>query len=256
MSNTLNNEVAVIFGATSAVGQALSKIHAEHGGSLILVGRNADRLATIAADLHTRGALQVDYLVSDLDDFDAHENLMQQIEKKSSDIAKYYFFYGTLPDQSACEASWKESQKALTTNFLSAASLLTLIANKVEQETKASGKRGIVVVTSVAGDRGRQSNYVYGAAKGGLTLFLQGLRNRLYKSACSVTTVKPGFIDTPMTSDIEKSGPLWATPEKVAADIYKAAQKGKNEIYTPNFWMLIMLIIKNIPETIFKRLSL
>ncbi len=256
MSKTINNETAVIFGATSAVGQALSKIHAENGGSLILVGRNADRLETTAADLRTRGAPQVDCLVSDLDDFDAHEDLMQQISKKSSDIAKYYFFYGTLPDQDACEASWEVSHKALTTNFLSAASLLTLIANKVEQEAKALGNRSIVVVTSVAGDRGRQSNYVYGAAKGGLTLFLQGMRNRLYKSGCSVTTVKPGFIDTPMTSDIEKGGPLWATPEKVAGDIYKAAQKGKNEIYTPNFWMLIMLIIKNIPETIFKRLSL
>ncbi|HIO97828.1 MAG TPA: SDR family oxidoreductase [Leucothrix sp.] len=252
----MNKETAVIFGATSAVGQALSKIHAENGGSLILIGRNTDRLETTAADLRTRGAPQVDFLVSDLDDFNAHETLMQQINEKSSDIAKYYFFYGTLPDQKACEESWEVAHKALTTNFLSAASLLTLIANKVEKETKDKANRGIVVVTSVAGDRGRQSNYVYGAAKGGLTLFLQGLRNRLHKTGCSVTTVKPGFIDTPMTSDIEKGGPLWATPEKVAGDIYKAAQKGKNEIYTPNFWMPIMMIIKNIPETIFKKLSL
>jgi len=252
----MNNETAVIFGATSAVGQALSKIHAEKGGALILIGRNADRLETTAADLRTRGAPQVDCLVSDLDDFDSHAELMQQISDKSSDIAKYYFFYGSLPDQKDCETSWEISQKALTTNFLSAASLLTLIANKVEKESKDKGDRGIIVVTSVAGDRGRQSNYVYGAAKGGLTLFLQGLRNRLYKSGCSVTTVKPGFIDTPMTSEIEKGGPLWATPEKVAGDIFKAAQKGKNEIYTPNFWMFIMLIIKNVPETIFKRLSL
>ncbi len=251
-----NNETAVIFGATSAVGQALSKIHAEQGGSLILVARDKSKLDVTAADLRTRGAPQVDCLVADLDDFDKHPNLLQEIENKSDDIAKYYFFYGTLPDQKACEASWQESQKALTTNFLSAASLLTLIANKVETESKNKADRGIIVVTSVAGDRGRQSNYIYGAAKGGLTLFLQGLRNRLHKSGCAVTTVKPGFIDTPMTSDIEKGGPLWATPEKVAGDIYKAAQKGKNEIYTPNFWMPIMLVIKNIPETIFKKLSL
>ncbi len=251
-----NNETAVIFGATSAVGQALSKIHAEQGGALILVGRDESKLDVTAADLRTRGASQVDCLVADLDDFDKHQSLLQEIENKADDIAKYYFFYGTLPDQKACEASWQESHKALTTNFLSAASLLTLIANKVETESKNKGDRGIIVVTSVAGDRGRQSNYIYGAAKGGLTLFLQGLRNRLHKSGCSVTTVKPGFIDTPMTSDIEKGGPLWATPEKVAVDIYKAAQKGKNEIYTPNFWMPIMLIIKNIPETIFKKLSL
>lgn len=252
----MNNETAVIFGATSAVGQALSKIHAENGGSLILIGRNADRLDATAADLRTRGAPNVDCLVSDLDEFDSHQALMQKINDKSDDIAKYYFFYGTLPDQKACEASWGETQKALTTNFLSAASLLTLIANKVEKESKDKGDRGIIVVTSVAGDRGRQSNYVYGAAKGGLTIFLQGLRNRLHQSGCAVTTVKPGFIDTPMTSDIEKGGPLWATPEKVAGDIYKAAKKGKNQIYTPTFWMFIMLIIKNIPETIFKKLSL
>lgn len=250
----MNKQTSVIFGATSAVGQALSKIHAEKGGALILIGRNEERLNTIAVDLRTRGASAVDCLVSDLDDYSHHESLMKQIDEISQDVEKYYFFYGTLPDQKACEESWEETQKALTTNFLSAASLLTLIANKVEKERVIN--RGIVVVTSVAGDRGRQSNYIYGAAKGGLTLFLQGLRNRLHKSGCAVTTVKPGFIDTPMTSDIEKGGPLWATPEKVAGDIYKASQKGKNEIYTPNFWMLIMLIIKNIPEFIFKKLSL
>lgn len=252
----MSKETLVIFGATSAVGQALAKIHAKNGDTLILIARNASRLESIAADLRIRGATRVDCLNSDLDDFSQHESLMHQVSEKSQDIAKYYFFYGTLPDQKACETSWQVAHKALTTNFLSAASLLTLIANKVEQENCAIKSRGIIVVTSVAGDRGRQSNYVYGAAKGGLSLFLQGLRNRLYKSGCAVTTVKPGFIDTPMTSEIEKGGPLWATPEKVAGDIYKAAQKGKNEIYTPNFWVLIMLIIKNIPETIFKRLTL
>lgn len=248
----MKNETLVIFGATSAVAQMLAKIHAEKSDSLILIARNSKRFDSVANDLRSRGASQVDCLTIDLDDFSKHQSLLEDIDKLSQNIAKYYFFYGSLPDQKACETSWEASQQALTTNFLSAASLLTLIANKVEKETN----RGIIVVTSVAGDRGRQSNYVYGAAKGGLALFLQGLRNRLYKSSCTVTTVKPGFIDTPMTSGMDKSGLLWATPEKVANDIYKASQKGKNIIYTPGFWRLIMFIIKMIPETIFKRLNL
>ncbi len=246
-----DNETIVIFGATSAVAQMLARIHAESGDSMILVARNFDRLNSIAADLRVRGAPLVEYLCHDFDNTEQHSELLEGIEKKCADIAKYYFFYGSLPEQKECEASWSSTHNALMTNFLSVVSLLTLIANKVEKETG----RGIIVVSSVAGDRGRQSNYIYGTAKGALTIFLQGLRNRLYRSDCSVTTIKPGFIDTPMTRNFKK-GLLWAKPEKVAQDIYKAAYKRKDEVYTPGFWRLIMLIIKSIPETIFKRLSL
>lgn len=247
-----DNETIVIFGATSAVGQMLARIHAESGDSMILVARNLDRLDSVASDLRTRGAPSVECLCSDFDNTQEHSELLENIEKKCTDIAKYYFFYGSLPEQKECEASWDSTHNALMTNFLSVVSLLTLIANKVEKE---AGRRGLIVVSSVAGDRGRQSNYIYGTAKGALTIFLQGLRNRLYRSNCSVTTIKPGFIDTPMTRDFKK-GVLWAKPEKVAQDIYKAARKRKDEVYTPGFWKLIMFIIKSIPETIFKRLSL
>ena len=251
MMDNVRNETIVIFGATSAVAQQLAKIHAEKGDSMILIARNDSRLKSVAADLRSRGAAQVDCLTNNLDVISDHPDLLKNIGEKCTDISKYYFFYGTLPDQKSCEDSWESTNDAFTINFLSVASLLTHIANKVEKETN----RGIIVVSSVAGDRGRQSNYIYGTSKGALTIFLQGLRNRLYKSNCTVTTIKPGFIDTPMTRDFKKSI-LWATPEKVAQDIYKAARKGKNEIYTPNFWKLIMFIIKSIPETIFKRLSL
>ncbi len=246
-----DNETIVIFGATSAVGQMLARIHAESGDSMILVARNLDRINRVAADLRTRGAPLVECLHSDFDNTQKHSELLENIEERCTDIAKYYFFYGSLPEQKECEASWSSTHNALMTNFLSVVSLLTLIANKVEKETG----RGIVVVSSVAGDRGRQSNYIYGTAKGALTIFLQGLRNRLYRSNCSVTTMKPGFIDTPMTRDFDK-GLLWVKPEKVAQDIYKAASRRKDEVYTPGFWRLIMFIINNIPEIIFKRLSL
>ena len=251
MNAGTDKQTIIIFGATSAVGQALARIHSSEGDALILVARNVGRLDRVATDMLSRGASQVDCLYSDLDNIDAHTELLRKVEQTATNIHKYYFFYGILPDQEACEASWNETQKALTTNLLSVVSLLTNIANKIEKETN----RGLIVVSSVAGDRGRQSNYIYGTAKGALTLFLQGLRNRLYRSNCSVTTIKPGFIDTPMTRDFKK-GILWSTPEKVAQDIYKAARKGKDEVYTPGFWRLIMLIIKSIPEIFFKRLSL
>ena len=251
MMNDVNKETIVIFGATSAVAQELAKVHAEKGDSMILVARNDSRLKSVADDLRSRGATQVDSLVNNLEVISNHPDLIKDIEKMCDDISKYYFFYGTLPDQKLCENSWEPTNDALTVNFLSVASLLTHIANKVEKESS----RGIIAVSSVAGDRGRQSNYIYGTSKGALSIFLQGLRNRLHKSGNNVTTIKPGFIDTPMTRDFKK-GILWVSPEKVAQDIYTAAIKGKNEIYTPNFWRLIMLIIKSVPEVIFKRLSL
>ena len=139
----------------------------------------------------------------------------------------------------------------MQTNALSVISLLTLLANHFEQQRHGC----IAVISSVAGDRGRQSNYVYGTAKGALSIFLQGLRNRLHKSGVQVLTVKPGFVDTPMTASLPK-GPLWATPEKVAEDIDKAIENKRNVLYTPSFWFLIMAIIKSVPESIFKRLSL
>jgi len=246
-----DSETIVVFGATSAVGQMLARIHAAAGDSLVLIARNPDRLKSVAEDLRVRGASRVSCLCSDLDEIRNHLNLLKQIDKKCMDITKYYFFYGFLPDQKECEASWSSTYQALTTNFLSVISLLTHIANRMENDTN----KGLIVVSSVAGDRGRQSNYIYGTAKGALNVFLQGLRNRLHRSNCYVTTIKPGFIDTPMTKEFKKNA-LWSTPEKVAKDIYIAAKKQKNEVYTPGFWRLIMLIINNIPESIFKRLSL
>jgi short-subunit dehydrogenase len=135
--------------------------------------------------------------------------------------------------------------------LLSPIACLTWLANYFETR----GKGNITVITSVAGDRGRQSNYIYGAAKGGLSIFLQGLRNRLAPKGVSVTTIKPGFIDTPMTAHIKK-GPLFASPETVGKRIHQAMLKGESVVYTPFFWRFIMLIIQHIPEFIFKKMKL
>jgi decaprenylphospho-beta-D-erythro-pentofuranosid-2-ulose 2-reductase len=247
-----NSQWSVIYGATSAVAQALARQHAKNGDSLILVARNAGRCSIVAHDLEARGATKVITLNYDLGAISDHEMLLSDIESITSEIDIHYLFYGVLPNQELCEKSWESTLASFNINFISASSLLSRLANKMEVQ----GRGTIVAVSSVAGDRARQSNYIYGTAKGALTLFLQGLRNRLHKSGVSVLTVKPGFIDTPMTANLEKGGPLWATPEKVAADIYNAVKKQKNIIYTPWFWQFIMLIIRVIPETIFKRLKL
>jgi len=195
-----------------------------------------------------RGAT-VHTLEADFDLLDTHDSLVEKI----SDCEEVFCFYGTLPDQSACEQSWEATEQALHTNFLSVVSLLNRLANHFEQ--RAHGN--LVVVSSVAGDRGRKSNYVYGTAKGALSIYCAGLRNRLAASGVHVLTVKPGFIDSPMTAHLEKKpAPLWVGPDRVAKDIVKAANARKNVLYTPWFWQVILLIIQHIPEPIFKRLSL
>ncbi len=135
--------------------------------------------------------------------------------------------------------------------MMSVISLLTHLGNRFEAQRHGA----IAVISSVAGDRGRLSNYVYGTAKGAVSIFMQGLRNRLYKSGVNVLTIKPGFVDTPMTAQLPK-GALWAQPDHIAAGIIKAIDSGKTVVYLPGFWRLIMLIIKSIPESVFRRLSL
>ncbi|MDH3588327.1 MAG: SDR family oxidoreductase [Gammaproteobacteria bacterium] len=247
-----SGEGIVVFGATSAVAQALARLHAAAGDSLLLVGRNEQRLQDLVNDLGVRSGQDVQSLQADLAHIDGHPDLVNTINERMDNVSKYYFFHGILPDQQHCERSWAATFDVLNTNFLSIASLLTLIANRVSEESN----RSLVIVSSVAGDRGRQSNYVYGTSKGALNTFLEGLRNRLHKHGCHVMTVKPGFIDTPMTAAFSKQNFMWATPEKVASDIYKAANKRKDQLYTPWFWRYIMFVIRHLPEPIFKRLDL
>ena len=242
----------VIIGAASAVAQEVAKQHAEVGDKLILVGRNVQMLADIAADLEIRGAKIVDVISQDLMEFSEHAALSEKIFSAMPNPWGIYMAHGTLPDQEACEKHYDAALDAIQANALSQISLLTEISNRLAE----LGSGRIAVISSVAGDRGRQSNYVYGAAKGMLSIYLQGLRNRLQPKGVQVLTIKPGFIDTPMTADFDKKGLMWATPQKVASDIYRGMEKSKNVIYTPSFWWPIMFIITHIPEPIFKKLRL
>lgn len=241
----------VIFGATSAIARATARLLAARGDQLFLVARDAAKLGATAQDLRVRGAPAVNVAVADLNDFARHEALLDEAEAALGGLEVVLIAHGTLPDQRELERSFEATERELRTNFLSVVSLLTPLANRLE----AQGAGTIAVISSVAGDRGRASNYVYGTAKGALSLFLQGLRNRLYRSGVRVVTIKPGFVDTPMTAGVEKNA-LFASPEAVAKGIVAALEGGRDVVYLPGFWRLIMLVIRALPERLFKRLNL
>ncbi len=241
----------MIVGATSAIAHETAKLYAKEGAELFLVGRTDSKLETVASDLRVRGAKRVETCLMDVTELNRHQALFDEVIAKLGGLDAVLIAHGTLGDQAQSQQSAEAALAEFNTNCLSVISLLTILANYFEGK-----KRGcLAVISSVAGDRGRQSNYVYGSAKAGLNAFLAGLRNRLFKSGVTVLTIKPGFVDTPMTAHIKK-GLLFASAEKVGADIYKAMQKGQDVLYTPFFWRYIMLIIKNVPEPIFKRLKL
>lgn len=241
----------LIIGATSAIAEQVARRYAESGCQLFLVGRNRSRLECIADDLQVRSRLTVAYEALDLTCVESHADLLKKAQVALGDIDIVLIAHGSLPNQKKCEASFFDTQKELNSNFLSVVSLLTMFANYFEQRKKGY----IAVITSVAGDRGRQSNYIYGTAKGALTIFLQGLRNRLAASHVTVLTIKPGFVNTPMTKEFKK-GLLWSSPEFVAKKIVEAIAKKRSVIYVPFYWQYIMGVIKAIPEKIFCRLSL
>jgi decaprenylphospho-beta-D-erythro-pentofuranosid-2-ulose 2-reductase len=241
----------LIIGATSAMATDVARRYAQAGAALYLIARDHARLETLARDLRVRGAPQVDTALFDALDPTKHAAVLEQAERTLGGIDRVLIAHGTLPDQQACQSAYTESEQALRVNFLSPIAFLTWLANYFE--TRKSGN--ITVISSVAGDRGRQSNYVYGAAKGGLTTYLQGLRNRLCSVGVSVTTIKPGFVESPMTQHLPK-GPLFVSAHVVGARIYRAMERGESVVYTPFFWRLIMLIILHIPEFVFKRLKL
>ncbi|WP_417504245.1 SDR family oxidoreductase [Marinomonas gallaica] len=245
----------LLFGATSAIAAECAKQFVARGDSVCLVGRDKAKLERLKQDLQVRAssdAQKVLVELCDLADPTQHERLLSASLERLQSIDIMLIAHGSLPNQRRCEESVEETLKEINLNGISAISLLTIGANYFESQ----GSGVLVAISSVAGDRGRQSNYVYGSAKGMLTIFMQGLRNRLAKTGVQVLTVKPGFVDTPMTQSFDKNGPLWAQPEQIASGILKAIDKGRNEVYLLWFWRWIMLIIKAIPEFIFKKLSL
>lgn len=241
----------LIIGATSSIAEAAARIWASRGDMLFLVGRNQEQLNSIAADLKVRGAPQVEILQLELNQFDAHSRTLDLVFKRFGNIDITLIAHGTLSNQKLCEHSVELTLNELKTNGLSVIALLTDLANRFEAQRKGV----IAVISSVAGDRGRQSNYIYGSAKALVTAFTSGLRQRLNSAGVSVVTIKPGFVDTPMTERFKK-GLLWASREKVAKLIVKACDKENGDVYAPSYWFPIMLIIKLIPNSVFKRLRL
>ncbi|PKU22759.1 SDR family oxidoreductase [Telmatospirillum siberiense] len=250
----MSRTAIIILGATSAIAQQYARLQAERGARLLLVGRDSERLAEIAADLTLRGAETVEIPDMDLtaptDGYQAAWTSLASRLGERLDIV--LLAYGALGHQDAAEADPAETVRLLNANMVSACAWLTAAANHLERQ----GHGTIAAIASVAGDRGRRSNYVYGAAKGGLALFMEGLTHRLAGTPVRVLTVKPGLVDTPMTDDMNKNGPLWATPAKVAADIDKAIARGRTVLYTPWFWRPIMLVIRCLPRVLFHRLRL
>lgn len=240
----------VIFGAGSAIAEQVARLLAAQGARLLLVARDPERLERIAADLRLRGAAAVDSVVADLDDPAALAPLLATIETRLGPPDVALVAFGTLGDQTAIARDPDATRRTLTTNFVSPACLLTALAGRME----AAGRGMLAVVTSVAGERGRAANYVYGAAKGGLSTFLEGLRHRLAPSGVTVLDIRPGLVDTPMTAGMAKAGPLWASPERVAHDIVRAIRARRSVLYTPWFWRWIMLVVRALPEPLFHRL--
>ena len=241
----------LIIGATSSIAEHCARIWAGRGDALYLVARNEERLKTIAADLKVRGASETHSYYMDLNDINSQATMLDAAEAAIDGIDTVLIAHGTLSNQKVCEQSVEETLAEINTNALSTISLLTLIANRFE--TKRAGT--IAVISSVAGDRGRSSNYVYGSAKAMVTAFTSGLRQRLHKSNVAVVTIKPGFVDTPMTAAFKK-GLLWAKPPKVAVAIVEAIDKRKDEVCVPLFWGAVMAAMRAVPTSLFKRLPL
>jgi decaprenylphospho-beta-D-erythro-pentofuranosid-2-ulose 2-reductase len=246
------NQIVLVLGATSAIAIAYCRSLARQGASFILVGRRKDRLDSIAADLKARGAHRLVTLVSDLASEGGHENSFRTFCEVLGMPDQVLITYGVLGDQTAAEADPDLTRRIIDINFTSVAVWLQLAAKYLPRDRP----RSIVVVGSVAGDRGRRSNYVYGAAKAGLAAFTEGLAHRVHGTNLHVLLVKPGLVDTPMTVGMPKGKLLWASPEQVAKTIEKALRRGRIVAYAPGFWRPVMTIIRLLPKNIFLRTKL
>ena len=241
----------LIIGATSAIAQETTRLFAKDKAELFLVARSQEKLIDVEKDLMVRGAKLVKGMAIDLCLLDRHQEIIESAIATLNGLDAVLVAHGTLSNQQRCEQSIQETMSEFTTNCLSTISLLTILANYFEKQ----GTGCLAVISSVAGDRGRQSNYVYGASKGALNIYLQGLRNRLSKNGVSVVTIKPGFVDTPMTAEIKKNA-LFANAHTVGQRIYQAMKKPQDVVYVPWFWSPIMRMVRTIPERVFKTLSL
>jgi decaprenylphospho-beta-D-erythro-pentofuranosid-2-ulose 2-reductase len=241
----------LVLGATSGIAQATCRIWATQGASLFLVARNQAKLDAVAADLRTRGATYVGTAVADLDDTDNHSELLAHAVNSLTGMDVAYLAHGILGDQAEAEQDFNAAAQILYTNLMAPVSLLTWLANFCVQRHAGT----LAVISSVAGDRGRKSNYLYGSSKAGLSAFLAGLRNRVDREGVNVLTIKPGPTRTAMTAAMPKAE-KFADVDSVAESIVSAIDKRRDVLYVPFQWQPIMFVIRNIPERIFKKLNL
>ena len=250
--NAVTCRTVVVFGATSEIAAAAARIYAEAGCRLILVGRDGAALSAAKGDLLARGAAEVAVQEADFARTASLPDVAAAAWEQFGGVDIAVIAYGSLPDQAETERQAAAAEAGLLINFTSPA----LLANELASRFAVQGRSTLAVISSVAGDRGRGSNYLYGAAKGGLQRFLEGLRHRLHKSGVDVLDIRPGFVSTKMTAHLDRKGPLWATPEQVAADIVKAIAARRAVLYTPWFWRGIMTAVRNVPRPVFHRTQL
>ncbi len=245
----MKNEWILILGAGSAIAIATARRFAREGYNIYLASRNLEELNIEAGHQKIKYKINTKALYFDALDYDSHPAFYADLENKPVGVI---LAFGMLGEQEEAQKNFSAAKKIIDTNYTGAVSIFEIIAGDFEDR-----KKGFMAgISSVAGDRGRQSNYIYGSAKAGFSAYLSGLRHRLYKSGVSVLTVKPGFVDTKMTAKLDLPEKLTAKPEEAAERIYKAIQKNKNTIYIKPVWALIMLIIIHLPEFIFKKTKL
>lgn len=247
----MNSQRVLIIGATSAIAEAVARLYAARGASLYLLVRDRNRGEAIGQDLGMRGAVETRVGVLDASDLSAHAAAIAAAWSAFSGFDAVLITHGTLPDQARCDADMDYALREFAVNGTSTIALANRIAQRLE--TQSSGT--LAIISSVAGDRGRASNYLYGSAKAAVSTYLSGLRQRLNARGVNVLTIKPGFVDTPMTAAFRK-GALWAKPDQIAHGIVHAIDKRRGVVYLPRFWWAIMAMIRSIPEFVFRRIKL
>ncbi|WP_435106095.1 SDR family NAD(P)-dependent oxidoreductase [Arhodomonas sp. AD133] len=245
-------ENVIIVGSTSAVAQAVSRKLAESGARLYLIARNETHNTVVADDLEARGAASVFTHTADLADPAVHDDAINAAFGALPRVDQVLIAYGVLPDQANCETDTAALREQFQVNATSAISLLTELAPRLAEQP---GDSRLGVITSVAGDRGRRSNYAYGAAKAALTVFASGLGGRYLNEGVHVVLIKLGFVQSPMTAGMRLPPPLMSTPEQVAPQIVKALAKGTPEAYIPGRWRAVMAVIKCLPARVLRRMK-
>ena len=239
----------LILGATSDMAKACGELFGKKGFELILAARNVQRLEPYASDLKIRYGIKSELLEFNAVDYESHPAIVSNLPESCEVVI---CAFGYLGDQLKAEEEWQESKMIIESNYLGAVSILNLLASK----WKAISSGSIIGISSVAGDRGRSSNYIYGSAKSAFSTYLDGLRNKLFHYGVHVVTVKPGFVATKMTSHLDLPKPLTSNVDSLAKAIYKSWKNKKNTVYISGIWFWIMFVIKMIPEMVFKRLKM